>query len=136
MDSMWHVWDALRNLLQLVQFWKREKQPWRSLKHASCRLKVTLLHLHGCFSLFLNCTNTTESCKASQIVLRQSQDKVFPLLLWYYRLQKSIIRGRGDEKCLLFRNISFLYPLKTSENLWFAEVFKEGTGLEQLAKMD
>ena len=44
--------------------------------------------------------------------------------------------GGKNEKCLLFRNIPFLYPLKTSENLWFAEVFKEGTGIEQLAKMD
>ena len=44
--------------------------------------------------------------------------------------------GEGDEKCLLFRNIPFLYPLKMSENLWLAKVFKEGTGIEQLAKMD
>ena len=42
-------------LVPFVQFWKREKHPWRSV----ALLKVTLHH--GCFSRFLNCTNDTKS---------------------------------------------------------------------------
>ena len=26
-----HIWDALRDLVQFVQFKKREKQPWKSV---------------------------------------------------------------------------------------------------------
>ena len=75
--------DALRDFVPFVQFKKREKHPWRivtfrkvagfkhpwrsvtlSLQPASLP-KVTLLH--GCFSHFLNCTNSTKSCKVSQL---------------------------------------------------------------------
>ena len=59
---------ALRDLVPFAQFKKREKHQWRSVtfsKVAGFSLKVALLH--GCFSRFLNCTNTTKSRKLSQI---------------------------------------------------------------------
>ena len=60
------ICDALRDLVPFVQFKKHENHPWRSvnfskfagLKSATL-LKLTLLH--GCFSRFLNCTNTPKS---------------------------------------------------------------------------
>ena len=54
--------DALRDLVSIVQFKKREKHPWRSVIF---NLKVKLLL--GCFSRFLNCTNCT---KTTQIILK------------------------------------------------------------------
>ena len=53
--------DALRDLVPILQFKKREKHPWRSVTFS----KVTLLH--GSFSRFLNCKNGTKSRKASYI---------------------------------------------------------------------
>ena len=44
---------ALRDFVSFVQFYKREKHPWRSVTFsivAGFRLNVTLLH--GCFSRF------------------------------------------------------------------------------------
>ena len=63
----WGIWDcdALRDLVPVVQFKKREKHPWRSINLPATLLKVTLLH--GCFSRFLNCTNGTKSRNAPQI---------------------------------------------------------------------
>ena len=54
----------LRDLVQLLQFKKREKHPWRSV---TLKLKVALLH--GCFSCFLNCTNGTKSHNAPHIMI-------------------------------------------------------------------
>ena len=61
------ICDALRNLVPLVQFKKREKHPWRSvnLSRVAGLLKLTLLH--GCFLRFLNCTNGTKSRNASHL---------------------------------------------------------------------
>ena len=63
----WGIWDcdALRDLVPVVQFKKREKHPWRSINLPATLLKVTLLH--GCFSRFLNCTNGTKSRNAAHI---------------------------------------------------------------------
>ena len=52
-----NICDLLRGLVLIVQFKKREKQPWRKitfrLKPATL-LKVILVH--GGFYRFLNCT--------------------------------------------------------------------------------
>ena len=56
---------ALRDLIQFVQFKKREKRPRRSVTSAAL-LKVTLLH--ACFSHFLNCAYGTKSHNAPHIL--------------------------------------------------------------------
>ena len=55
---------ALRDLVPFVQFKKRGKHPWRTVNFSKVAglksvtlLKLTLLH--GCFSRFLNYTNST-----------------------------------------------------------------------------
>ena len=70
---LFHNCGALRDLLTFVQYKKREKHPWRSANFSKVTgltpatlLKLTFLH--GCFSRFLNCTNSTESRKAPQII--------------------------------------------------------------------
>ena len=69
-----YICDALRDLVQSVQFKKRGKRTWRSVTFSKIARfqpatlpKVTLLH--GCFSRFLNCTNGTKSSKTSHIYL-------------------------------------------------------------------
>ena len=63
------ICDVLRDLVPFAQFKKCEKHPWRN---ESCRLSpATLLKvalLHGCFSRFLNCADSTKSRKASHPV--------------------------------------------------------------------
>ena len=61
------ICGALRDLVLFAQFNKREKHPWRSVTFSkpATLLKVTLLH--GCFSRFLNCTNSTKSFNAPHI---------------------------------------------------------------------
>ena len=54
------ICGTLRDLVEFVQFKKREKQPRRSVNF---RLKLTLLH--GCYSRFLNCTNSSKLRNAS-----------------------------------------------------------------------
>ena len=61
--------DALRDLVPLVQFKKREKHPWRSV-HFKPAILLKLTLLHGCYSLFKNCTNGTKSRSAPQISQR------------------------------------------------------------------
>ena len=58
------IYNALHDLVPFVQFKKREKHPWRSanFRKNAC-LKITLLH--GCFSRFLNCKNSSKSRNAS-----------------------------------------------------------------------
>ena len=70
-----HKCGALRDLIPLVQFKKREKHPWRSVTYSKAAgfslqllLKVTLLH--GCFSRFLNCAHNTKSRNAPQYFLK------------------------------------------------------------------
>ena len=54
------ICDALRDLVPFVQFTKREKHPWTSV---TCGKVAGFSLLHGCFSLFVNCTNGTKSRK-------------------------------------------------------------------------
>ena len=57
------ICGALRDLVPVMQFWKREKHPWRSVTFKPATLtKITLLH--GCLSRFLNCINGTKSRNA------------------------------------------------------------------------
>ena len=50
-----YMCDALRDLVPVLHFKKREKHPWRSVNF-SCRLQLAtvlkLTLLHGCFSRF------------------------------------------------------------------------------------
>ena len=64
--------DILRDLVLFVQFIKCEKHPWKSVIlskvagfYPAALLKVTILH--GCFSRFLDCTNSTKLRNAPQI---------------------------------------------------------------------
>ena len=63
-----NIWDALRDLVPFVHFFKSEEHPWRSVSFSKVAglQKVTLLH--GCFSRFLNCANSTKSRRVSHIV--------------------------------------------------------------------
>ena len=68
------ICDVLRDLVPFVQFKKCEKHPWRSVTFSrvagflpTTLLKATLLH--GCFSRFLICKNSTKSCNASHFVI-------------------------------------------------------------------
>ena len=63
-----YIFDALPDLVPFVKFKNREKHPWRSVNfrlQPATLLKLTLLH--GCFSRFSNCTNSTKSRNASHI---------------------------------------------------------------------
>ena len=48
--------DALRDLVPFVQFKKSEKHQRRSVKFSKIKTLLKLKLLHGCFSLFKNCT--------------------------------------------------------------------------------
>ena len=66
------------------------------LKNAKNILEgVLLLVLHGCFSRFLNCTNSCTIEQGNSNILNPFQ-----------------------------ANVPFLYPLKTLENLPFSDVFR------------
>ena len=52
---------ALRGLVLFVQFKKREKRPWRGVTKGNTPPWVF-------FHVFLNCTNSTKSCKAAHIL--------------------------------------------------------------------
>ena len=54
------ICDALRDLVLFVQFKKREKHPWRSVNFSKVAALLKLKLLHGYFSRFLNCTNSTK----------------------------------------------------------------------------
>ena len=58
--NLWIKCDMLHDLVPSIQFYKREKHPWRSVS------KVTLLH--GWFARFSNCTDRTKSRNASHIL--------------------------------------------------------------------
>ena len=80
-----NICDVLRDLVAFVQFKKREKHPWRIVNCSKVAgLKpATLLQLallHGCFSCFLNCTNSNKSRNASHYSL-VSQLRGFTLFL-------------------------------------------------------
>ena len=65
------IWDALCDLTSFVQFKKGNKPPWKTFtfsKFADYLAALLKLTPPGvCFSRFLNCTNGTKSCKASQV---------------------------------------------------------------------
>ena len=79
------ICDALRDLVQFVQFEKREKHPCKSVTFSKVAgwpatlLKVALLH--GCFSRFLNCTNDTKSRNASHMFVLHPKN----IQIWNYR---------------------------------------------------
>ena len=56
-------YDVLRDLVTFVQFQKNMKNT-----HGGVLLFVKVSLLYGCFSRFLNCTNSTKSPKASSIM--------------------------------------------------------------------
>ena len=64
--SILDKYGALRDLVPFVQFKKHEKHPWRSVNFTACNF-TKINASHGCFSPFLNCTNSTKSHNASQI---------------------------------------------------------------------
>ena len=79
---MFAICGALRGLVPLVQFKKREKHPWRSVtgfKRVTL-MKLRLLHSE-CFSRFLNCTNGTKSRSAPHIGFRKLY--FLPYLSWH-----------------------------------------------------
>ena len=57
------ICDALCDLVLFIHFTKREKHSW---KKPATLLKVR--PLHGCFPRFLDCTNGTKLCKASDVL--------------------------------------------------------------------
>ena len=65
---------ALHDLVPLVQFEKREEHPWRSVNFSKVAALLRLTLFHGCFSRYLNSSNGTKSCNASQIV----NDSILP----------------------------------------------------------
>ena len=69
------ICDVLRDLVQFLQFKKREKHPRR----VATLLKVSLLH--GCFSHFSNCADCTKSCKESRI-----SKIIFPSILYVLKI--------------------------------------------------
>ena len=65
------ICDTLCDLVPFVQFYKREKHPWRGVTFSNVagflagnftRSKNTTM---GCFSRSLNCANGTKSCNAT-----------------------------------------------------------------------
>ena len=58
---------SLRDMIRFVQFKKREKHPWRSVTFGKLATLLKVILLHGHFSRFLNGTNGSKLCKASQI---------------------------------------------------------------------
>ena len=63
-----HKCDALRDFVPFVQFKKCEKHPWRSVTFNKVAGWLNVILFHGCFSRFLNCTNSTKLLKVSQIL--------------------------------------------------------------------
>ena len=59
---------ALRDLVQFVQFKKREKDPWRSVTFSQSATLVKATLLHGCFLRLLNCAHGTKSRNAPQLL--------------------------------------------------------------------
>ena len=62
------ICDALHDLVLFVQFKKREKHPAGLFKYVKSATLLKLTLLHGCFSRFLNCTNSIKSRKAPHII--------------------------------------------------------------------
>ena len=103
---------ALRDLVPLAKFKKRQKHPWRSVtfsKVAGFSFTLLKVTLRGCFSCFLNWTNSTKSRKTSHMINPFST------------------------------SVPLLYSLKTSENLRLSHVFRgyrSGTLVENGLKLE
>ena len=86
--------DSLCDLVPFVQFKKCEKYPWRSVTFTITLLKITLLQV--CLLCFLNHTNGSKSCNASQLCFKSKIYLIYVLLLsllcrifsqgWSYRI--------------------------------------------------
>ena len=68
------MYDALRDLLLLIQFLKQEKHPWRIVSFSKIKgLSLTLPH--GCFSHFLKLQKSyqiSQSFSISFIVVKEA----------------------------------------------------------------
>ena len=60
---------AWRDFLPFVQFKKRKRHTWRNVNFIKVAPLLKLTPLHGFFSRCLNCTNSTKSSNASQMIL-------------------------------------------------------------------
>ena len=65
--------DALRDLVQFVQFKKHEKHPWwrdtySKVPGFSLQLQLKVTRLHGCFSRFLNFINGRKTREGSEMI--------------------------------------------------------------------
>ena len=65
--------DALRGLVPFAQFKKHKKNPWKNVSFSKVATLLKLTPFHGCFSRFLDCTNGTKLCNASQMELNELQ---------------------------------------------------------------
>ena len=91
------------------------------LQAEACNLlKVTLLL--GCFSRFLNCTNVTKSRKPSSLQCKSIE--------WFpYDGNVGLKMAKWHQDGVMdfnpfHVNVLFLYPLKTSENHRFSDIFR------------
>ena len=118
------TWDALRELVPLVQFKQREKQPWRSVNFKPATLlKLTLLH--ECFSHFLNCTNGTKLRKTSLWPVFMKEERTIKIkcqlqtIVFYTIEPLKILKGIsgankvGDD---LSKNLFHFIPQKVQNN--------------------
>ena len=67
------MYDALRDLLLLIQFLKQEKQPWRIVSFSKIK-GLSLALPHGCFSHFFKLQKwyqISQSFSISFIVVKQ-----------------------------------------------------------------
>ena len=144
------ICDALPNLVTFYNLKNQEKHWWRRLQPATS-LKVTLLH--AWFSRFLNYTNSAKSHKASHIFYIDFYISRNPPVISFQEVQKCpfgnhiythiCIHPPLTKRCVYFKpplryilpvtidfidpfhaNVSFLYPLKTPENVCFSDVFR------------
>ena len=72
---------------------------------------------HGCFSRFLNCANGTKLCKASLKVITLGVLPIFIQAITTKQSQALVINPFQATGL-------FWYPLKTSENQRFSDVFR------------
>ena len=97
---------TLRDLVLFVQFKKREKYPWRSVTFSKVAILLKVTLLHGCFSRFLNFTNSTKSRNAPHIAdhipLKQTPFKKYHSSL-PYDVSKAIENNINKRRCNIQR---------------------------------
>ena len=106
-----NILDAFRDLTPFVQFKKREKLPRRSVtfsKVAACNFTKSNTPPWEFFT-FLNCTNGAKLGNVSYIWIDNIKINESIITKWVNPFHAAGL---------------FLYPLKTSGNLWFSYVFK------------